>query len=121
MDWMDGFYPIVGISDPWIGVKHGGNLGGLIGVNSALHAAPQLDIIIWLVCACLGGIAAILGSLMFLGSLLLWWIPQGSTKSGTSALPAWQGRLKVLAVAGLIAIVGMGVLAIVPYPYLPMH
>jgi hypothetical protein len=121
MAWMSWFYPIVEMNDRWLGVKPGGNPWVLVGVNSAPPTAPHLDIIIWLLCACLGGIAAILGSLMVLGSLLLWWVPQESTKSGASTLPAWQGRLKVLAVAGVIAVVGMGILAIVPYPYLPMH
>ncbi|MBE9014473.1 hypothetical protein IQ250_30230 [Pseudanabaenaceae cyanobacterium LEGE 13415] len=62
-------------------------------------------IILWLIIAWIGGTAAILGSLMSLGSLLLWTIP-GDQK----------GRLKVLGFSMICAIAGFLLLRLVPFP-----
>ena len=62
-------------------------------------------LIVWLILAGLGGIAAILGSLMTIASLLLWTI-EGS----------WQGRFKVLGFSISCAIVGFLILQLVPLP-----
>ncbi|BAU14414.1 hypothetical protein LEP3755_49610 [Leptolyngbya sp. NIES-3755] len=61
--------------------------------------------IIWLIAAWIGGIAAILGSLMIVASLLLWTIPGDQT-----------GRLKVLGFSIVCAIVGFLLLRLVPFP-----
>jgi hypothetical protein len=64
--------------------------------------------ILWLVLAWVGGIAAILGSLMTVASFLLWLIPADST--------AWKGRMTVLSVAVGLTIVGFALLWVVPFP-----
>ncbi|MER3435418.1 MAG: hypothetical protein C4288_18940 [Leptolyngbya sp. ERB_1_1] len=61
-------------------------------------------IIVWLILAWIGGIAAILGSLMTIASLLLWTI-EGS----------WQGRLTVLGFSLGCTIVGFLMLRSVPF------
>ncbi|MGG6270134.1 hypothetical protein ACQ4M3_33940 [Leptolyngbya sp. AN03gr2] len=62
-------------------------------------------IILWLIAAWIGGIAAILGSLMVVASLLLWAIP-GDQK----------GRLRVLGFSIVCAIAGFLTLYLVPFP-----
>lgn len=66
-------------------------------------------IIFWLILAWVGGIAAILGSLMTIASLLLWAIP-GS----------WRGRLKVLGFSLGCAIGGFLLLRLIPFSALPL-
>lgn len=61
-------------------------------------------IIVWLIAAWIGGIAAILGSLMTIASLLLW------TIDGT-----WQGRLKVLGFSIGCAVLGFLTLRLIPF------
>ncbi|MBW4525018.1 MAG: hypothetical protein KME18_07450 [Phormidium tanganyikae FI6-MK23] len=62
-------------------------------------------IIVWLILAGIGGIAAILGSLMTIASLLLWAI-EGD----------WKGRLKVFGFSIGCAIVGFLTLRLIPFP-----
>lgn len=62
-------------------------------------------LIVWLILAWIGGIAAILGSLMILASLLLWTFP-GDQK----------GRFKVLGFSIVCAIAGFLLLRLVPFP-----
>ncbi|MBD1824789.1 hypothetical protein H6F51_20175 [Cyanobacteria bacterium FACHB-DQ100] len=64
-------------------------------------------IIFWVTLAWIGGIAAILGSLMTIASLLLWTI-EGN----------WQGRLKVLGFSLGCAIVGFLLLRLIPFSVL---
>lgn len=68
--------------------------------------------------AWIAGTAAILGSLMFLGSLLLWMVPTVAYRRKDSASPRsiWQQRLKLTCFAGALALIGIGFLAIVPFP-----
>ncbi len=61
-------------------------------------------LIAWLILAGIGGIAAIVGSLMTIASLLLWLI------EGT-----WQGRLKVLGFSVGCAVAGFLILQWVPF------
>lgn len=63
-------------------------------------------IILWLILAWIGGIAAILGSLMTIASLLLWAI-EGN----------WQGRLTVLGFSIGCAIAGFLTLRLLPFPF----
>lgn len=67
----------------------------------------------WFLVAWVGGSFAILGSLMTLGSLLLWGVP--GSESGRSL---WQGRLKLLGVSMGLAIAGFSLLVVFP---LPLH
>jgi hypothetical protein len=69
---------------------------------------------IWFVIALVGGVAAILGSLMLLGSLLLWLIPAAKTTSPSSR--PWLGRIKLLAVSLLLSLSGLGLLIAFPFP-----
>ncbi|GAP96157.1 hypothetical protein [Leptolyngbya sp. NIES-2104] len=62
-------------------------------------------LIVWLILAWIGGIAAILGSLMIIASLLLWTVP-GDRK----------GRFKVLGFSIVCAIAGFLLLRLVPFP-----
>ncbi|UBF24424.1 hypothetical protein K9N68_22360 [Kovacikia minuta CCNUW1] len=78
---------------------------------------------LWIAIAWLGGIAAILGSLMTLGSLLLWIAPIKSTRSqkadeafAQTTPPIWQGRLKITGFSVAIALGGLSLLIAVPFP-----
>ena len=64
----------------------------------------MISLLIWFVAAWVGGTAAILGSLMAIGSLVLWFVPN---QSG-----AWQNRLKLLGFSVGMAIVGFALLFI---------
>ncbi|PSB23967.1 hypothetical protein [Stenomitos frigidus] len=78
--------------------------------------------ILWLVLAWVAGTAATLGSLMVLGSLLLWLSPTVQARShqtDASPLPVpkpWQNRLTLLAFSIAIALAGLGILVVVPFP-----
>jgi hypothetical protein len=79
--------------------------------------------LLWIAIAWLGGIAAILGSLMTLGSLLLWLAssqPMRTKKtenqSSAIAVKSWQGRLKVTVFSLAIALTGLSLLIAVPFP-----
>lgn len=61
-------------------------------------------IIAWLILSWIGGIAAILGSLMTIASLLLWTIDGH-----------WQGRLKVLGFSIACTIAGFLTLRLIPF------
>ncbi|HEY9749516.1 MAG TPA: hypothetical protein V6C63_12600 [Allocoleopsis sp.] len=65
----------------------------------------------WFLVAWVGGSLAILGSLMTLGSLLLWGVP--SSGSGRSL---WQDRLKLMVVSMGLAIAGFSLLVVFPLP-----
>ncbi|NES97107.1 MAG: hypothetical protein F6K32_18095 [Desertifilum sp. SIO1I2] len=70
-----------------------------------------LTVIGWMAIAILGDTAAILGSLMMLGALLLWLVPHRQQQS------SWSSRLKLLGIAGAIALFGILLLLAVPFPY----
>jgi hypothetical protein len=78
--------------------------------------------IIWLAIAWVGGIAAILGSLMTIASLILWLIPDSPSSKNAGAVTAstpgsaWVNRLKLTAVAVAIALVGLSLLIAFPFP-----
>jgi Na+/melibiose symporter-like transporter len=69
---------------------------------------------VWLAIATVGGIAAILGSLIVLGCLVLWLIPAKTL--GAEPTTAWQNKLKLMAIALVLSLSGIGILAIVPFP-----
>lgn len=76
--------------------------------------------LIWLVLAWIGGAAAILGSLMTLGSLLLWLVPSHATQSSLPDQPSvasntWKTRAKLLLFSLALAFVGFNVLLLVPF------
>ncbi|WP_421659276.1 hypothetical protein [Leptothermofonsia sp. ETS-13] len=82
--------------------------------------------LLWIAIVWVAGSAAILGSLMTLGSLLLWVAPTQPTKTTrranekalvTTMTQPFQDRLKLLAVSVAIALAGLSLLAIVPFPY----
>jgi hypothetical protein len=76
----------------------------------------------WVAIAWVAGTAAILGSLMTLGSLLLWMVPsQPRSKKPdeqASSIPAspWQNRLKLLTFSIAIALAGISLLIAVSFP-----
>ncbi|MDX2098643.1 MAG: hypothetical protein SFW36_12775 [Leptolyngbyaceae cyanobacterium bins.59] len=72
-----------------------------------------MQTLLWFVVASIGGTAAILGTLMTLGSLLLWFIPLSAEK-GTRT--DWLQRLKLLAFAGSLAFSGFALLRLIPFP-----
>ena len=61
-----------------------------------------MSLFLWFVIAWVGGTAAILGSLMTIGCLLLWLVPDRSKD--------WQNRLKLLGFSVGLAIVGFALL-----------
>lgn len=65
-------------------------------------------ITVWFVVAWVGGTAAILGSLMTIGTLLLWLVP-GKPRS-------WQAQLKLTGFSVVIALFGFVLLAAFPFP-----
>jgi hypothetical protein len=69
--------------------------------------------LVWLAIVWVGGTAAILGSLMALGSLLLWLVP--NPKNLKTSVAVWQ-RLKLLGVALCLTLLGLGLLGFVPFP-----
>lgn len=78
--------------------------------------------IAWIALAWAAGIAAILGSLMTLGSLLFWLVPasQPRSRNPDSQLDSgqiWRDRMKLLLVSLAIALAGLSVLAAVPTPF----
>ena len=64
---------------------------------------------IWLGLAGLGGFATILGSLMTLGTLLLWLIPSSRQQANGSG---WQNRGKLLGVSVILMLSGLALLAL---------
>lgn len=76
--------------------------------------------ILWFTFTWIAGTAAILGSLMTLGSLLLLVAPsQPRSRKPEQPLIAhhfWQERLKLLAFSLTIAFAGLGILVVVPFP-----
>lgn len=76
----------------------------------------------WLAIAWIGGSLAILGSLMTVGSLLLWLVPSSARQlkkaSDLETAPGWQNYLKLLVVSVSFAIAGFSLLLIFP---LPLH
>jgi hypothetical protein len=70
--------------------------------------------LVWLAIAYFGGIAAILGSLMGLGVLLLWLVP--AKQLAVEPVIAWRGKLKLMAIALCLSLSGIGLLAIAPFP-----
>ncbi|MCY7320939.1 MAG: hypothetical protein LH660_03840 [Phormidesmis sp. CAN_BIN36] len=64
----------------------------------------MISLLIWFAAAWVGGTAAILGSLMTIGTLILWFVP--------NQLGAWQDRLKLLGFSVGLAIVGFAFLFI---------
>ena len=78
----------------------------------------------WFPIAWIGGSLAILGSLMTLGSLLLWLAPKQSHQpkkmDDTRSLPSddWQNHFKLMVFSVAIAVVGLTLLIYFP---LPLH
>jgi hypothetical protein len=79
--------------------------------------------LLWIAIAWIGGTAAILGSLMTLGSLLLWLASSQQVKTRKTenhgsqmASKNWQGQLKVTAFSVAIAFAGLGLLSAIPFP-----
>ncbi len=78
--------------------------------------------ILWFMLVWIAGTTAILGSLMTLGSLLLWLLPLSSARSRQpqvqtiAAAPVWHDRLKLLAFSVAIAVVGLSILVVMPFP-----
>jgi small-conductance mechanosensitive channel len=73
----------------------------------------------WLVLAWVAGIAAILGSLMTIATLLLWFIPASPTKSrktDSSNSHPWAKRFQLTIVAIAIALTGFSLLMLIPFP-----
>jgi len=66
----------------------------------------MVSLFLWLVAAWVGGTAAILGSLMTIGCLLLWLVPNRSED--------WRNRLKLLGFSVGMAIVGFVILSFRP-------
>jgi hypothetical protein len=66
----------------------------------------MIEVLIWLAIAWVGGMAAILGSLMFLGSLLLWLIPT----------PTVGKQSLLLAIALGLMLTGLTLLRLFPFP-----
>ncbi|MBW4471225.1 MAG: hypothetical protein KME45_12600 [Stenomitos rutilans HA7619-LM2] len=75
---------------------------------------------LWLISAWIAGTTAILGSLMVLGSLILLVAPaQPRSRNPQQSPPTshpWLQRLKLLAVSLAIALAGLGILLVVPFP-----
>ncbi|EKQ68250.1 hypothetical protein OsccyDRAFT_2775 [Leptolyngbyaceae cyanobacterium JSC-12] len=78
----------------------------------------MMRLLIWVVFAWFAGAAAILGSLMTLGSLLLWLIPvRGKTPESDQRLAAshtWRTRIRLLLFSLALAMVGFSILSLVP-------
>ncbi|HEY9616124.1 MAG TPA: hypothetical protein V6C64_04750 [Microcoleaceae cyanobacterium] len=78
-------------------------------------------IFLWLLLAWIAGIAAILGSLMTIASLLLWLVPNAakpkSTKTLASPSVGYQ-RWRFAGAALVLALSGLALLIIVPFPHL---
>ncbi|NJN57459.1 MAG: hypothetical protein HC879_08135 [Leptolyngbyaceae cyanobacterium SL_5_9] len=79
--------------------------------------------LLWMAIAWIGGTALILGSLMTLGSLLLFLVPAGAksyTKANstgaTSSPQPWQNNLKLLLLSFTLSLVGGGLLSLFPFP-----
>ncbi|PSB19104.1 hypothetical protein C7B65_12525 [Phormidesmis priestleyi ULC007] len=64
----------------------------------------MVSLFVWFAAAWVGGTAAILGSLMAIGTLILWCVPN---QSG-----AWQNQLKLLGFSVGLTIVGFALLFI---------
>lgn len=70
--------------------------------------------LIWLAIAYAAGIAAILGSLMFMGSLLLWVVPHAWLKADLNR--SVRQRLLLNGIALIMAIAGTLLLTLIPFP-----
>lgn len=76
----------------------------------------------WFLVAWVGGSLTILGSLMTLGSLLLWWVPRSGSKVAKTAGERsragldWQNRVKLMMVSVGLAIAGFTLLVVFPLP-----
>lgn len=79
---------------------------------------PLLPTLLWLGVAWVGGTAAILGSLITVGSLLLWLVPPTQTKGKphTASPSHWVGPLKILGFGLAIGLGGLALLLTVPFP-----
>jgi hypothetical protein len=81
--------------------------------------------LLWIAIAWIGGTALILGSLMALGSLLLFLVPTGAKPNAransTDSTPfprPWQNQLKLLLFSLTLALAGWGMLNLFPFPYI---
>jgi L-lactate permease len=83
---------------------------------------------VWLVLAWIGGTAAILGSLMTIGCLILWIAPsqpqrvkktdrqQSAKQQSANPTQPWQNKLKLTIFSLAIAIAGFSLLVAFPFP-----
>jgi hypothetical protein len=84
-----------------------------------------MTIIIWLIAVWIGGIAVILGSLMTLGSLLLW-ISPGSSSGSKSQSESDNGRailygkVKLLGISIGLTLLGIAMLRVIPLQAVPL-
>jgi hypothetical protein len=76
----------------------------------------MLTLVTWLAIAAVGGFAAILGSLMTLGTLLLWLVPGARVQLPDATSPLWQSRLKLLGVSVALTIGGLALLRMIAPP-----
>lgn len=74
------------------------------------------DAMLWLIFAWIAGTAAILGSLMTLGSLILFVTPAPMRSRKPQQSHPWSQHLKLLAVSVAVALTGLGILIVVPFP-----
>ncbi|MGJ3248637.1 MAG: hypothetical protein ACFE0I_21470 [Elainellaceae cyanobacterium] len=73
--------------------------------------------IAWLITVWIGGTATILGSLMTLGSVILWLAPSSkhAQKGDSSIVPKlWCSRLRLLGVSLALTALGLGLLIAFP-------
>ncbi|MBL1175090.1 hypothetical protein [Pantanalinema sp. GBBB05] len=80
-----------------------------------------MAIFLWLLLAWTAGIAVILGSLMTIASFLLWLVPHTAKSKSTKplALPSvGYQRWQLIGVALAIALSGLILLIVVPFPHL---
>lgn len=77
--------------------------------------------IVWMAVMWIAGTAAILGSLMTIGSLLLWLVPIAAVRGKKSATEVktesiWLVRVRLLGGSLAIALTGISILRIMPFP-----
>lgn len=78
-----------------------------------------MDVFIWLVLAWLAGTATILGSLLAIASVLLWFVPdRANTRTAKTPAPrsVWFQRWRLTGTAMMLALSGLTLLVVMPFP-----